>query len=378
MSRERADAGRLRPSLDHPLCGADPATLLTVLTRNGFVHRSHLPQAGIALGSALLRSPFSLAEAAWFGWRRRNTPPMPAPLFIIGHWRSGTTHLYNVLSRDPQFGYVPPLAVGLPWDMLGLGNVLRPLLERALPEHRYIDNVVVKPDSPQEDEIALANMSPLSFYHGLYFPRRFDENFRRGLFFDGCTPAEIDRWKRRFVYFLEKISHQQGGRRLLIKNPVYSARVAMLRQIWPDARFIHIHRDPRAVFVSALNFYRILLAKLALQPYDHIDIEKLVLDTYPRIMQTLLDETADLPPDRFIEIGFEDFEREPLEAVERIYHALNISGLEEARPRFTAYLDSVQGYAKNRYRMTDDTRRQVEQAWAPFVARWGQPVSTVP
>ena len=41
---------------------------------------------------------------------------------------------------------------------------------------------------------------------------------------------------------------------------------------------------------------------------------------------------------------------------------------------FTAYLDSVQGYAKNRYRMADDTRRRVEQAWAPYVARWGDPI----
>jgi omega-hydroxy-beta-dihydromenaquinone-9 sulfotransferase len=208
MGSERNNADGLKPSLDHPLCGSDPLTLVTVLVRNGFVPPSRLLQVGIALGSVLLRAPFSLAEAAWFAWERRRQPPMPAPLFIIGHWRSGTTHLYNVLSRDPQFGFVPPLAVGLPWDMFGLGAALRPVLERALPKHRYIDNISVKPDSPQEDEIALANMTPLSFYHGLYFPSRFDANFRRGLFFEGCTRAEIERWRRHFIYFLEKGSSQ--------------------------------------------------------------------------------------------------------------------------------------------------------------------------
>ena len=76
----------------------------------------------------------------------RRSAPMPPPLFIVGHWRSGTTHLYNVLSRSPAFGYVPPIATGLPWDMLGLARLLRPLLERALPPERFVDSLPVRPE----------------------------------------------------------------------------------------------------------------------------------------------------------------------------------------------------------------------------------------
>lgn len=366
---------RWLPSADHPLYGCDGLTLLTVLARNGPSDARHAPTLAAALGSALLRAPFSLAEAAWVAWKRRAHEPLPAPVFIVGHWRSGTTHLYNLLSRDPQFGFIPPVAVGLPWDMLGLGALLRPLLERALPERRYIDNVAVRPDSPQEDEIALANMSPLSFYHGLYFPRHFDENLRRGLYFDGCTPAEVERWRRRFVYFLDKVALSQGRRRLLIKNPVYSARIAMMRELWPDARFIHIHRDPRAVYVSTVGFYRTLLDKLALQPHGHIDVERVVLDHYPRIMQALLDDTADLPPHRFVELSFEAFERQPLAEAERVYRTLDLPGFAAAKPGFEAYLAEVRGYAKNRHRLSDQGRERVERHWAPFVARWGQPAA---
>ena len=68
---------------------------------------------------------------------------MPSPVFIVGYWRSGTTHLHNVLSQAPQFGYVSPLAAGLPWDVLGIVRALRPLLERVLPSDRYVDNVQV-------------------------------------------------------------------------------------------------------------------------------------------------------------------------------------------------------------------------------------------
>ncbi|NIP74477.1 MAG: sulfotransferase, partial [Xanthomonadales bacterium] len=99
-------------------------------------------------------------------------------------------------------------------------RVLRPLLERQLPQGRFIDNIPVTPTSPQEDEIAIANISPLSFYHGIYFPRDFDRLIDRGLFFDGCTEAEIAGWERRFIYLMRRLSLHQG-KQLLIKNPVY-------------------------------------------------------------------------------------------------------------------------------------------------------------
>ena len=375
MGQGPKDAKRWRPAADHPLYGADALTLLAVLARNGPPDARHAPTLAMAFGSALLRAPFSLAERGWVAWKRRGRGPLPAPVFILGHWRSGTTHLYNLLSRDPQFAFISPVAVGLPWDMLGLGAALRPLLERALPERRYIDNVAVRPDSPQEDEIALANMSPLSFYHGLYFPRHLEENLRRGLYFEGCGPAETARWRRCFLHFLEKVTLAQGGRRLLLKNPVHSARVATMRALWPDARFIHIHRDPRAVFVSTVGFYRTLLDRLALQATDGIDVERLVLDHYPRIMQALLDDTAGLPPNRFAELAFESFEQAPLAEAERLYRLLELPGFEAARPRFEAYLAEVSGYAKNRHRLSAEGREQVERRWAPFVARWGRPAA---
>ena len=76
-----------------------------------------------------------------------------------------------------------PFAAGMPWDFVGFAAAFGPVLKRMLPRERFIDGIPVEPDSPQEDEIPLANMSPLSFYHGIYFPRAFDANFDRGIFF---------------------------------------------------------------------------------------------------------------------------------------------------------------------------------------------------
>ena len=361
---------RHQPRLLHPLTGSNLATLSRVLTRNGAIPPNRWPQVALAFGITLLRWPFYSMEKVKVARLRKRMPTMTPPIFIVGHWRSGTTHLYNILSRSPQFGYVPPLATGMPWDLLGIVHVLQPLMERALPAHRYIDNIPVTPDSPQEDEIALANMTSLSYYHGLYFPNRFRENFNKGVFLDGCRPEEIEQWKDIFQYFMEKISIHQQNRQLLIKNPVYSARISMLRTIWPDAKFIHIYRNPYVVFESMKNFYVKLFRELALQPYDDIPIDEHVFETYTRMMTLLLTESAALPAGSFVEMRYEDLEAAPLREVERVYETLGLEGFAAARPDFESYLEGIRDYRKNTYRYPPEVIAAVEAHWMPFIERW--------
>jgi len=355
----------------HPLSGADLRTLCTLLATNRPIAPDRLPQAGLALLAALARWPCSSLERLAVARLRRRMPPMAPPIFIVGHWRSGTTHLYNVMSKAPDFGYVPPLATGLPWDLLGIARVFRPLLERALPGHRFIDPIPVNPDSPQEDEIALANMVPLSFYHGLYFPCRLREHFDRGVFFDGARARDVALWQKRHKYLLEKLAIHFDGRRLLIKNPVYTARIAMLRELWPEAKFIHIHRNPYVVFDSMRNFYDKLLRELALQHADGIDVDSLILEAYARMMQALVRDAAALPAEALVEVRFADFEREPLGELERIYATLGLDGFARHRPHFEAYLATVRGYRKHRHALSPEAVAGVQRHLGPVLERWG-------
>ncbi|HEY9657444.1 MAG TPA: sulfotransferase [Allocoleopsis sp.] len=363
-------------SLFHPLCGSDLGTLVRLFTQNGSIAPQKLPQAAIALAFTLLRYPFSTFEQVFFHLTQGQRQPIESPIFIVGYWRSGTTHLHNLLSKDPQFGYISPLATGLPWDILGIVRTLEPLLKQALPSDRYIDNVAVTPDSPQEDSIALASMVPISYYHGLYFPQRFVEHFRRGVFFEGCSAAEIEQWRQGHVHLLEKVSMHQQGKRLLIKNPVYTGHINKLRSIWSDAKFIHIYRNPYTVLQSTRHFFTALLPELSFQSYDlqdadQLPIDALILESYSRLMQALLEDSATLPPHHFVEIKFEDLEANPMQAIEQIYQTLELSGLEQARPQFEHYLSGLTGYRKNRYPFDPDTIQLVEAHWQPFIDRWG-------
>lgn len=354
----------------HPLSGSNIGTLLTVLARSGGIAPRNWFRVAAILGATIGRWPFSTLEHLYASRLINQTHDMKPPIFIVGHWRSGTTHLYNIMSKA-GFGYVPPVATGLPWDLIGLATIFRHLLERALPDHRYIDNIPVLPDSPQEDEIALANMTPLSFYHGIYFPKKLDHYLDAGIFFDGCSQSEIETWQKTFSYFLTKLYLHQNGRQLLIKNPVYTARVAMLHEILPTAKFIHIDRNPYEIFESMRNFWKKLLKQFALQDFSHIDIDHTILRIYDRMMTRLEEDWVNLPGDMRVDLRYEELITDPVGAVETVYESLKLDGFDKARPKFEAYLSTVKSYKKNRYTYTDEDAKLVEAHWRRFLSQRG-------
>ncbi|MEB3210239.1 MAG: sulfotransferase [Leptolyngbyaceae bacterium] len=366
----------LHPRLLHPLMGADIRTLIQVLITNGGVAPQCFPHVALAIATSIARWPFTAIEQFRVRTLDRTLTDSPPPIFIVGHWRSGTTFLYELLCQSSQFAYVSPFAVGLPWDFLTITQLFGGLLERSLPEDRFIDSMAVTPDSPQEDEIGLASMQAVSFYHGLYFPRHLARNFNAGIFFEGCSPAEIETWTNAFQLFLAKVQAQDATKPLLIKNPVYTARVALLRELYPTAKFIHIYRNPYRVFQSTRNFYWKLFKELSLQPFQNADVDALILNSYPRMMRAIAQDSASLPANRWIELRFEDFERDPVAHIQLIYQQLELEGFDAAQPHFVQYLESRKQYQKNQYSFSQADADTVYAHWHPFIDQWGYPSPT--
>ena len=354
----------------HPLFGADLKTLLTVYKRSGGLKPSRRLLFFLMVLAAIGRLPFSAVEAVLVRIKRGKQPDIP-PVFILGHWRSGTTHLYNVMSKADRFGYVTPFSAALPWDNLVIGRLFAPLLRKGLPNSRLIDNVKVESDSPQEDELALANMTDLSYYHGIYFPEKFDAYFDQGTFFDGVNTSQRKRWEKTLRYLYLKFNLDQKAEQLLIKNPVYTARPAHLLEMFPNAKFIHIHRHPYKIFVSMQNYFQKLLPQLALQNYDHIDIDEVIFKTYRQMMINLKTQTQDLPSHQYAEIGFDQLQSDPMGELSRVYTQLNLGDFESDRPVFTAYLDSVKSYEKNKFTISDELISKIDENWSDLYADWG-------
>ncbi len=353
----------------HPLFGSSIQNLWQLLWRNGGVSWKSSAQLSIAIGSALARLPLSLLEQITYSGKLKHVQMEP-PIFIIGHWRSGTTHLGNVLSQSPQFGFVTPVATGLPHDLLILGRLLKPWLEKAIPPDRLIDRVPVQVDSPQEDEFGVANMIPVSFLHALYFPKHFERNFSQGVFLEGCSDKDLKRWEKASVRYLKKVYLEQERKPLLIRNPAYTTRIPLLREMWPGARFIHIYRDPFRIFPSMKNYFYKLLPAYSWQAYHQLDIDRIVLQTFKRMMGQLINDLANTPSHEYIEIRYESLVQHPLQQLETIYQHLDLPDFEQAKPRFKQYLDSIRGYTKNEYQQSQQQRELISGHWGEIIEHY--------
>ncbi|MEO1132054.1 MAG: sulfotransferase, partial [Cyanobacteria bacterium J06639_1] len=236
--------------LRQPLAYGSFANLIELLRSSGGFELKYLPKAAYVLGSCLLNTPTRWLERARYGAQVERTEILHPPIFIIGHWRSGTTYIHRLMTQDDNLGFVWSLQSFSPDTFLSVTSMkaLTPLLAQIFPSKRAMDNVAYAFDVPEEEEYALGNLTPLSFYHGWFFPKYLGEHFDRAILFAGVSDKLKETWKRAYVSILKKTTLHSGGKRLAIKNPANTSRISELLELFPDAKFIHIYRNPYDVY----------------------------------------------------------------------------------------------------------------------------------
>ena len=119
-----------------------------------------------------------------------------------------------------------------------------------------MDNMAAGFDRPQEDEFALCMLGEPSPYLTIAFPNRGPQ-YGDYLDLEGLSPRALASWKRTLYQFLQKITFR-NPKRLILKSPPHTARLKVLRNLFPEAIFIHIVRDPFVVFPSTVNLWKSL------------------------------------------------------------------------------------------------------------------------
>jgi hypothetical protein len=354
----------------HPLQGMALGDWWALLRRHRFaIDLPHLPRALVQTSLSASNSVSARIELMRFG-RRIEVAQVQAPLFILGHYRSGTTHLHNLLALDPQFAAPTFFQVLNPHTFLSTERWVAPVANSLIARRRYQDEMALGTGMPSEDEFASCTMTGLSPYMSWCFPGD-GACYDRYLTFRDAHESEVGRWKLALTMFLKKLT-VRNGRPLVLKSPPHTARIRLLLGLFPDARFVHIHRSPYVVFRSMRHLIRVM------QPFYHLregpaqDGDDRIISVYTEMYDAYFQERGLIPEGRLLDLAFDDLERDPIGVIGSIYQSLGLSGFEEIRPPLEGYLGTIAGYRKNRHdELAEPLRCRIARDWGRSFEEWG-------
>lgn len=319
-----------------------------------------------------INSASNLVESLLYGRRIARTRIEHPPVFILGHWRSGTTLLHNLMTLDPQFTYPNLYQTLFPQNFLLTESVVSTLTGPLIPKTRPMDNVPAGWKLPQEDEVALLLMTLVSPYLLLAYntDRSKTDPY---LELSDIPPQELELWKRMFVYFLKKLTIK-ANKPIVVKSPSHTYRIPLLLELFPDAKFIYIRRDPYDVYKSSVHLRRTLFHENALAVPDESRVEADALDWMEHCLRRYEATKRLIPPQNLHELRFEDLEADPVGEMRRVYQGLSFGGWERVEPVVRAQLPELQSYKKNKFSsLPEDVRQRVFQRLRFAFEEYGYP-----
>lgn len=354
-----------------PLPGSTFTNLLRLLAQNKFrISIIGLPRALYSITLSLILSPLNIYEKIHYKEIDKHTIEK-APIFIIGHWRSGTTYLHNLMTQDKRFGFPTTFHTVVPALFLKFEKLIKPIVESSLPPTRPEDNVPLGADLPQEEEYAIGNLSPYSFYNGWCFPKNM-EFYYRFVHMEGVGKKSIEKWKKIYLYFLKKLNFYYKGKQLVLKNPANTARIKLILEMFPDAKFIHIYRNPYHVFLSMKRDIEMEMTLYCIQkPRKWEIIEKAMIDLYNKMYEKYFKEKNLIKEGNLVEVRYENFVSSPLSEIKRIYAELGIEGFEKVKNDFEKFISLQSSIKPHEYLIDEQLKEKIYNYFKFTIEKWG-------
>jgi hypothetical protein len=339
------------------LAGIRTGPLVRLLRKHGFSpNLKNLGRLLFLFQNALWSSLLAWREKKTFGETIVSIPPPDDPVIIIGHWRTGSTFLQQLLALDDQMISPTVFQASFPDSFLVSARYFRPVFSRMV-KKRPMDNVRLGFDVPQEDEFALAKLSPDSPLVRIVFPKGQTYLLNDT---DDFYPRDErkETWKKQFLNFCTRV-RMNSGKILLLKNPVHSLRIPLLRETFPHARFIYIHRHPFEVVPSSLHLWKVMADdnQLKGKPY-HPSLEE-VTEGLIKFYEIIERDLALIPRQDQCSVNYESLKTDPVAEVKKIYDKLGLNFSPDLEKNLTAHLEKEKDFKKNSYNFDDDQKARV-------------------
>lgn len=313
------------------------------------------------------------------------TQPIEKPLFLMGNFRSGSTFLHRLLSRDMET--FTSLTI---WDIYLTPSVTQKKitqfvsrLDRRLGGHlhrllfafdkRTLGKVRIHHISffqPEEDEnILFHNWS--SYFVSYLFP--FMDDMPRYHYFDEEIPLEERREIMAFYKsMLQRHLYASGKKHFVAKNPAFSPKIETLAEFFPDARIIYLVRNPLDMLPSTVSWINYARSIFTDPPQKYTYLEEILGITQHWYRHPLRYLDAH-PSPRHLIVNYDDLIQRPEQVIRGFYEQFGYPDkpgldviVEQAVKETLAFRsDHVYSYEEMGF-----TRQQILDTYADIFARF--------
>ncbi len=344
---------------------------LPLLYKNSFrVSLSRLHLAAGVTAFMPLSDLIGFAQHCIYGRQIEATKLAGPPLFILGHWRSGTTLLHELLGLDDRYASPTTFQCFGPTQFLLTESLVSKYGNWLIPNRRPMDNMKAGWALPQEDEFALMNLGAPTPYLRLVFPCQ-DYPFQGTLASDGFSALELKRWKYLFDWFLKAVTFKTK-KPLLLKSPPHTGRLGILKSMYPDAKFVHIVRDPRKLFPSTMKLWKSLDQVQSLQVGEYqLKLKEFVFQSLKTMYDSFEKERVGLTEKQLIDVHYEDLVKDPVSVCRNIYSQLELTGFEKIEPLLQNRIRQEKEYKTNRFGSDPEEDAEIMTVWHKYATKYG-------
>ena len=318
-----------------------------------------------------VREPLRLFSSLLHGRKVAQTEISQPPLFVLGHWRSGTTYLHELLALDPKHIVPNTLECFGPDHFILLEDRL---LKRDKTTKRAMDNVEVSLRTPQEDEFALMNMGIPSPYLRIIFPNAWPIPNLDWLTLEPLTKKQKTQWQKALLLFCKRLTYFKGNKRLVLKSPPHTARIPVIKAIFPEARYLFLSRNPLNVIPSTMKTWELLSRRHGLsQPLEETLVKSFdeALESYQLVHEAYERGKALLNPNQIIEVRYEDLIANPVQTLQNCYDHLGLGDLEPLKKKLLERQKREKNYASGLYQLNPQQEEKIKATLKPWFTRFG-------
>lgn len=343
-----------------------------MLARNGFkIHPTRYPMTFAVGCSCAANSSFALLQDLLYSRKIRQTELAGPPIFVIGHWRSGTTLLHEILSQDDRFAYPSTFDCFVPNNFLVSKHFLRPLVRMLLPPKRPMDSMPTGVDLPQEDEFAICAMGAPTPYLRAAFCNHKPQHVDL-LNSTDADRAKLEQLHKALSKFCKALTLKYN-RPLIMKSPTHTGRIEALARWFPGAKFVHITRHPYRIFSSAMRLWKSLDQVQSYQKpsYSENWMQRFVFQCFEKMYDGYFSAANSFDSNQLIEIRYEDLMQSPIDGIKKIYSQLELPDFSVCQSKVESFLEGRSDYKPNSMQVDDDLKQQIDQRWERYFVRYG-------